>query len=43
MYSQKTKTGKYRFFESYIDPVTNIRKTASVTLDKDTICPTVRV
>ena len=36
MYSQKTKTGKYRFFESFIDPVTQLRKTASVTLDKDT-------
>ena len=36
MYSQKTKTGKVRFFESYVDPITRLRKTASVTLDKDT-------
>lgn len=36
MYSQKTKKGRYRFFESYTDPITGIRKTASVTLDKDT-------
>lgn len=36
MYSQKLKTGKYRFFESYVDPRTRVRKTTSVTMDKDT-------
>ena len=36
MYWQKTKTGKYRYFESYIEPVTRIRKTTSVTLDRNT-------
>ena len=36
MYCQKTKTGKYRFFESYVEPLTRIRKTTSVTLDKNT-------
>lgn len=36
MYSQKTKSGKYRFFESYTDPLTGIKRTVSVTLDKNT-------
>ena len=36
MYSQQLKNGKYRFFESYLDPMTMIRKTTSVTMDKDT-------
>ncbi len=36
MYSQKTKDGKVRFFESYIDPKTKERKRTSVTLDKNT-------
>lgn len=36
MYSQKLPSGKYRFFESYLDPMTMIRKTTSVTMDKDT-------
>lgn len=36
MYSQKLKSGKVRFFESYVDPMTMIRKTTSVTMEKDT-------
>lgn len=36
MYSQKLPSGKFRFFESYIDPMTMTRKTTSVTMDKDT-------
>lgn len=36
MYSQVLPSGKYRFFESYVDPLTRVRKTTSVTLDKDT-------
>lgn len=36
MYSQKLPSGKYRFFESYIDPMTMTRKTTSVTMDRDT-------
>ena len=36
MYSQK-RGEKYRFFETYIDPRTRQRKTASVTLDRDTV------
>lgn len=36
MYSQALKNGKYRFFESYIDPMTMLRKTTSVTMDKNT-------
>lgn len=35
MYSQKLKNGKYRFFESYIEPMTMERKTASVTMDNN--------
>lgn len=36
MYSQQLKSGKYRFFESYIDPMTMTRKYVSVTMDKNT-------
>lgn len=36
MYCQK-RNGKYRFFESYIDPHTHEHKTASVTLDRNTV------
>lgn len=36
MYSQKTPNGKYRFFESYTDPLTRRSKTVSVTMDRDT-------
>lgn len=36
MYSQKLPSGKYRFFESYVDPLTMLRKTTSVTMDKNT-------
>lgn len=36
MYVQK-RGDKYRFFETYIDPRTNERKTTSVTLDRDTV------
>lgn len=36
MYSQ-TRNGKTRFFETYIDPRTRMRKTVSVTLDRDTL------
>ena len=35
MYSQY-RDGKYRFFESYVDPRTRRRKTVSVTMDKNT-------
>lgn len=36
MYAQQTANGKWRFFESYTDPLTMCRKTVSVTLDKNT-------
>ena len=36
MYSQKLPNGKFRFFESYLEPMTMIRKTTSVTMDKNT-------
>lgn len=36
MYSQQTSKGKWRFFESYTDPMTMTRKTVSVTMDKNT-------
>ena len=36
MYCQSLKNGKYRFFESYLDPMTMVRKTVSVTMDKNT-------
>lgn len=36
MYYQELPSGKYRFFESYTDPQTLIRKTTSVTMDKNT-------
>ena len=35
MYSQKLKSGKVRFFETYVDPLTMVRKTTSVTMPKD--------
>ena len=35
MYVQK-RGDKYRYFETYIDPRNNLRRTASVTLDRDT-------
>lgn len=36
MYVQK-RGNKYRFYETYIDPRNNLRKTASITLDRDTV------
>ena len=36
MYCQELKNGKVRFFETYIDPMTMVRKTTSVTMDKNT-------
>lgn len=36
MYVQE-RGGKYRFFETYVDPRTRQRKTVSVTLDRDTV------
>lgn len=36
MYSQELPNGKVRFFETYIDPMTMVRKTTSVTMPKDT-------
>ena len=36
MYVQE-RNGKFRFFETYLDPYTRMRKTVSVTLDRDTL------
>lgn len=36
MYIQK-RGDKYRFYETYIDPRNNLRRTASITLDRDTV------
>lgn len=36
MYSQQLPSGKVRYYETYIDPMTMVRKTTSVTMQKDT-------
>lgn len=41
MYVQK-RGDKFRFFETYIDPRTRLRKTASVTMDRNTVKSRVR-